>query len=799
MKSLKKLRTIKQFGAFKDFDWKTVKDESNNELSFKEINFIFGHNYAGKTTLSRITRAFERRELPEHYDGASFELEFDDGSIAGEGDIATTQIPFRVFNSDFVIDNLRFLRDTRDENNEIRAFAIIGEKNVEREKTIKRLRSIIGKKTKDEVTGLYKDIADATVVKSSCDAAYRKATKILTTAKQNLAKSIKDDYLSCGDHTYDIKSLGKELNEVLSDDFVDIENESDLLKLTQENVREKVVPASLPILKLTELIKRAKTLLAREVVDVKRVELFISQEFLEWGRQGYGLHIDQHKKCAFCGQDMPDERWSQLKAEFENEGERLIAEINALLKDVRVEMEAYRPESFISPNSFYAPYVEQAVSLEASYTKILSEYNQAFTPLVAALESRIKSIAIAIPGANFNDPTTKMNAVRTAVYSLCEENNQFAASLKDKKAEAQRLIRLHRVSVGYRERDIARFVQEELDCKSAADSAQNKLNELNDEFKRKVTELKKELSAYADEEKAANQINAYLALIEDCPLRLVAEEITEEEGHKRKIFRIKRCDQIAYNLSEGECNLIAFCYFVATLHQTTGTKPIVWIDDPISSLDANHIYFVYALIRDAILEKQLFSQLFISTHSMDFWRLMMKLQLWIDPTKPHTKVPIERFHVRHVGGSATIEPLPEYLKHYITEFVHLFSVIYDAAFIKESDQNYLDVIHSFGNCARRFLELYLFYRFPHTTKDGSYAEREKLHEAMGDMVTTFIVERITNEGSHTASSLEEGAHPSYVKEINDVAKRIMLEMNSHDPIQFKFLIDAIGKENPFDC
>ncbi|MEX5538993.1 AAA family ATPase, partial [Pseudomonas syringae] len=59
-------------------------------------------------------------------------------------------------------------------------------------------------------------------------------------------------------------------------------------------------------------------------------------------------------------------------------------------------------------------------------------------------------------------------------------------------------------------------------------------------------------------------------------------------------FEIQRNGEKAHNLSEGEISLISFCYFMAKSIDKIESKekPIVWIDDPICSLDANHIFFV---------------------------------------------------------------------------------------------------------------------------------------------------------------------------------------------------------------
>jgi len=59
--------------------------------------------------------------------------------------------------------------------------------------------------------------------------------------------------------------------------------------------------------------------------------------------------------------------------------------------------------------------------------------------------------------------------------------------------------------------------------------------------------------------------------------------------------------------------------------ETKGSKPIIWIDDPISSLDSNHIFFVYSLINSEIVAKDDFEQLFVSTHNLDFLKYLKRL------------------------------------------------------------------------------------------------------------------------------------------------------------------------------
>ena len=53
---------------------------------------------------------------------------------------------------------------------------------------------------------------------------------------------------------------------------------------------------------------------------------------------------------------------------------------------------------------------------------------------------------------------------------------------------------------------------------------------------------------------------------------------------------------------------------------------LIIVDDPISSLDSNHIFFVYSLINAEIFATQEFEQIFISTHNLDFLKYLKRIQ-----------------------------------------------------------------------------------------------------------------------------------------------------------------------------
>lgn len=76
-------------------------------------------------------------------------------------------------------------------------------------------------------------------------------------------------------------------------------------------------------------------------------------------------------------------------------------------------------------------------------------------------------------------------------------------------------------------------------------------------------------------------------------------------------------------LSEGEKTIVTFLYFLSYVESKSSDHPVVFVDDPISSLDANVLYFVSSLVRDLASEARRkdnsdVSQLFVLTHNASF-------------------------------------------------------------------------------------------------------------------------------------------------------------------------------------
>ena len=151
---IKRIDLIKNMAVFKDFRWASaVRDEGDNVAELKKINIFYGRNYSGKTTLSRIFRAMETGFISDKYISPEFQLSFDDGTNVTQSSLNGHDQVIRVFNEDFVKENLRFIAD---DEHTINSFAILGEDNTKLEEEIEKHEAELGKE--EDKSGLLGEL-----------------------------------------------------------------------------------------------------------------------------------------------------------------------------------------------------------------------------------------------------------------------------------------------------------------------------------------------------------------------------------------------------------------------------------------------------------------------------------------------------------------------------------------------------------------------------------------------------------------------------------------------------------------
>lgn len=766
--------------TFNNFDWDTSVIENDGTISeFKLINIIYGRNYSGKTTISRIIRALETGHLSEKYLNPEFIVNIHNNQNVAHTNLKNHNQVIRVFNEDFVRENLNFIYNPDDS---IKSFAI-GSINNDIEIKVKEKEVTLGSELLN--TGLY---AELLVKQNSLNNSSTTASQAKISLNNKLDKKATDrnSGIKYSKHNYDqnytITKLQKDINLTLETSLVALDEDQiqSFRLLLKEEQKPEISETVLHSLKLIDLNKNAKELVEKKISITTAIQDLLNDSLLEdWARKGISLHKNKRTECGFCGNKIPHELWSKLDNHFNKESENLREDIEQLI--IKIDNENLGMDTYLSidPKSFYSKFTSEIQSLKDSLALELKEYKKNLKSIKKQLSERLLKISQPTVFELTNDNSEALSSIVSSYEDLRIKSNLFTNTLSSTQANAKNKLRLQEVvefieAINYQSEleNVNSLATEESSQKLAFDETNKNIKTL----KQEIQSLKDQLK---DEGKAADRVNHYLNNYFGHAF-LSIKAIEDETG---KRFEVIRKNIKAHHLSEGECSLIAFCYFIAKLDdvETKNSKPIVWIDDPISSLDSNHIFFIFSLISTEIVQPDSFKQLFISTHNLDFLKYLKRIS---DNSSHHRA----HFIIERNYENSHLKKMPSYLKDYVTEFNFLFKELYNCAKADGSHEENHDCFYNFGNNARKFLEAFLFYKYPNSTSD-----KLKLEKFFGDLNSPIITDRINNEYSHLGGMLDRSMSPVDVPEMKKVARTILLKINSNDSDQFEALCESINK------
>lgn len=218
---IKNIDLITNMAVFRDFRWaSSVRDEGNNAAEFKKINILYGRNYSGKTTLSRIFRALEIGSISDKYNSPEFQLSVDGGSNVTQQSLTGHGQVIRVFNEDFVKDNLRFIVD---DERTINSFAILGEDNTKLEEEIEKHEAELG--SEEDNSGLVGRFLDAEKEFNDARKAHNdKSSELegkLRDKANNSGTGIKHNK-SFGDANYNVPKIKTDITSVAKDSYTQL-------------------------------------------------------------------------------------------------------------------------------------------------------------------------------------------------------------------------------------------------------------------------------------------------------------------------------------------------------------------------------------------------------------------------------------------------------------------------------------------------------------------------------------------------------------------------------------------------
>ncbi|UWR92702.1 AAA family ATPase [Phaeobacter inhibens] len=739
MQMFKKITNIQNLGVFHNFSGAALPE-------FAPFNLIYGWNYSGKTTLSRMFRCLENSQHHPDYTNASFSLEDMDGTTHDQRYALPCIV--RVFNEDFRKENLLW-----DEADGFNPIFLLGSENIDLTNDLNE------KEAKHAALVIERDEAGQEV---------KKRETVISKAETDCATQISKE-LPVG------RFIKTSLRPIFAEwnGFLPPELDAETIKTTRAKVsaeqKQPIKILSLNTEAIDGIWKLAVGHLTKEIGSSETISRLVDHpEIGAWVEEGHNLHKDKDH-CEFCEAPLSPERLKALNEHFSDEFERLKSKVTIAISELEKRILDLSPIDY-PQSAFYVDFQDEYSEIWKELDQTTAHLNNSLQKLIEALNQKNGNPFEKI---QFDVEVPNLEPVKLAVkkaQSLIQRNNDRTEQFSKERDDAIETLKRYYASEAMRKIDRFKLLAEIQEHKVVQQSASTSLAALEAE----ISSLQAQLS----------QANKGAVAINDTLVRFFGKADLQVKVTQDDKYVLMRGTQQARNLSEGERTAIAFCYFVTKLQENGNelADTVVYIDDPISSLDSHHLLHINAFIRDTFYKFDptanpkhtcLAKQLFVSTHNYEFfhltWDWMSKMK------KEHSSAfLIERTDANGLVCSRIIE-CPDAIKLYRSEYLFLF---HQLSAYQDAPSNDPQVIFNLGNMARRFIEGYLAFKlFEHVNVDS------KLDQIITDPVNCERARKFMHFYSHTLNRAGGMRLPD-MSEAQAVVSLLLDAVRDHDPIHY---------------
>ena len=722
---IERIDGIKNFGIYKNFTF--------DAPDFKKYNLMYGWNYSGKTTLSRIFRCIELEELHHDFPDAEFEFTDDDGNKIKHNELNGSTYQFRIFNTDFVNNNLYW--DAQEAN----PIFILGKEDIELQKQIEILNETIANLEKEKKTIKQQKSRQDNDLETKLTDKARELNRIKSPYNKTKLKNIlNNSHANLEEHCLNEKSLVT------------------LRETVTTSSKAKLSDISFKILS-QKRVDEIKEILDKTVISETIERLKSNPELNNWVQKGFDLHKGK-KQCEFCGNKLTNDLLSAYEKHFSEEYENILIELNRQIQDLK----GCKISISVHDEKRLYPQLENEYKIvKSKLNKSICEYNEIIEKLINLLNEKISNpFQKYVEDLSFIDVNSISESLKE-FNEILNKHNDICDNFESEQSEAFKKLELHYACEFNNENDYFGTLDR-------LQQLSNKINQIINDIENNANYVHKIESQLSNVGNAANKINHDLQSI-------FGREHIKLEAVEDNKFRISRDGREAKNLSEGEKTAIAFSYFLTRLEdqETDISKAIIFIDDPISSLDSNHLYNTFAVIKANLGDC---NQLFISTHNLEFFNLMKD---WFTDIKKNKDkccyYLIERI-TRDEKEISDISELPSFLLKYKSEYHYLFYKI------KSFDMNStteFESLYQLPNIIRRFLEAFIGFKYSTGLKKG-------LDVLISDESDRIKVDKFVNNFSHQGG-LSRSLAFADVNECNNIVDIVLEAVKKKDGEHYSVL------------
>lgn len=675
---LKSIEKIKGLGVYQSYN----KPDGTHDFGIK--NLIYGWNYAGKTTLSRLFAQLESKLENPDLSGSEFTF-LTSGDPVTEKNFNQCDLSVRVFNSDFVRSNLHFDGDS------FNPILLLGKDSDTAQKKINQLNQRTQR---------------ALEIQKQLD---KKSTELNTQIAQSRTNSAKLIRQLLKIDPYTATHLGQDLlaiaplkSQLLKEQDL---SEAIALALTSDANKPSTVDELSFFSKINDIYADAVTILAATPSFSNTIKHLEDNPVIEqWVEDGLKLH-PATGKCEFCGNNISQDQLDAFRAHFSKD----LADHKSIVADLLLRVKAATLTlSWPKPRELNTQFRESYIAAIESLPLVIESFNQAVKTLAQEVQYKVVDSRRSMkPTPLPPDLEAKVEDAVTKVNLIIKKNNELALNFTSEKENALKRARYHYVQQFKDEQIAIGLEQKRESCSRRSALLKKYAFKLQPEINKLQTQISQAQQGRA---KINERLTSMLGS------EAIQINVVNDKAGQERFQLVRKTGVVAKNLSDGERTAVAFSYFLTKLQEIKPEdfeETIVYIDDPISSLDANHIFQVTAAIRAVFFQqpdknspwKTTCKQLFVSTHNFEFFNLLREI-------KPISiKQGANLYLIRRLAEkSSRLENMPTSLARYQSEYHFLFEIIHQ--FHNAPDKTSHEVLMLLPNAMRRFLELYTYSRLP---------------------------------------------------------------------------------------
>lgn len=567
------------------------------------VNFIYGSNATGKTTISKI--------IDEPDENSECKVCWKNG----------TALETLVYNTDFVeanfnqVDQLKGIFTLGEKDKEVYELITKNRSDFEeRQKNIDKLNALLN--GNDSITGKTQELKkvesefedDCWKIKVNLDEKFESAFVRFRGSKDKFKTKLLQEANSNQAQTLPIEDLERKAQSIFKKDPqpetpITIPEFENLISLEKDQILKKVI-------------------IGKSDVDIAALIDHVKNS--DWVKQGREYLKQTDGICPFCQQSIGESLEKSLASYFDDAFATDISAVDNLLSEYSSESQQLTQELTGILDSLETVLERHPTLLDLNNFRLLcSNLETSFSNNIQKIREKQKEPSKVVTVISLETTYTQIKELLTNVNSAITNHNNMVLNLKSEKSLLISQIWRHIL-----DKEIKSKLADYNKNKSVLDAAINSIktqiaNYISQKIsiKEKIRDLERRITSV---QPTIDNINLYLKSFDFYNFFLAKSELGN-------YYEIKRDDGSdgKRTLSEGEKGFIMFLYFYSLIkgsHAESGaiSDRIVVFDDPVSSFDCNVLFIVSTMIRDIIKEVREntgnIKQVFVLSHNVFFFK-----------------------------------------------------------------------------------------------------------------------------------------------------------------------------------